>query len=607
MKPSFRRLPAIAAVLAVVLSALTISPAPPAQAQYTPAIGVSVLEDYLNAPWDLTFTPDRTMLYTQREGLIRARKPNGMDFSVLADMDDLDTGQESGLMAILVDRNFGNNRRFYTCQAHDNPREVQVIAWTISSDYTQATRVDDPLVGGIPAGETGRHNGCRLRFGRGSDELFISTGDAEIGSAPQDLWSLGGKVLRVKSTDGTGYPGNPFSSTTTPPGSPLVYTYGHRNVQGLALRPGTNQMWAVEHGPHKNDEINLLVRGGNYGWDPRTSEPSCTPGSTDEKCYGWDASMTDLVKFPDAIPAKWTQGDSEGAPILAPSGGIFLTGSQWGSWQRRLAVATLAGKRLLLFRVDSGGNIQGEPYRVPQLNMIRNENGETEPFRLRTPMMGPDGALYITTSNLGNNDKILRVTASRPPPPPPPPPDPDPPRGNNGGGGGGGGGSRARSTPTPVPNNPPEFEEGAIVTVSVRENSPAGTEVGDPITATDPEGDDVRYELGGRDAELFDIDEDTGQITVAEGAMLDYETDKLHAVTVTAEDIDGSGEQATIDVNIRITDDERLPGKADNYDANGDGALDVAEVLAPIKDYFDGNLTLEEVIAIINAYLDSGS
>ena len=208
----------------------------------------------------------------------------------------------------------------------------------------------------------------------------------------------------------------------------------------------------------------------------------------------------------------------------------------------------------------------------------------------------------ITLTIPANDGGVDRRT----PPTTPPTPTPRPTVGGVGGGGGGGGGSRPRPTPTPV-NTPPEFEEGAIVTVSVRENSPAGTKVGGPITATDRDGDDVRYELGGRDADLFVIDEDTGQITVAEGATLDYETDKLHAVTVIAEDIDGSGEQATIAVNINVTNDDRLPGKTDNYDADGNGALDLSEVLTAIKDYFDENLTLDEVIAIIKAYFDSGS
>ena len=85
---------------------------------------------------------------------------------------------------------------------------------------------------------------------------------------PQNLYSLGGKVLRVDASTGNGATGNPFSDTTTPSGSTRVYSYGHRNLQGLALRPGTSQMWSVEHGPRIDDEINLLASGKNYGWAP---------------------------------------------------------------------------------------------------------------------------------------------------------------------------------------------------------------------------------------------------------------------------------------------------------------------------------------------------
>ena len=118
---------------------------------------------------------------------------------------------------------------------------------------------------------------------------------------------LGGKVLRVNGMTGAAAPGNPLSS--------LVYSYGHRNIQGLALRPGTTQMWTVEHGPDVDDEINLLIFGGNYGWDP-------VPG------YNEDVPMTDLVKYPTAVEAKWSSGN----PTLATSGGIFLDGSDWDEW-----------------------------------------------------------------------------------------------------------------------------------------------------------------------------------------------------------------------------------------------------------------------------------
>ena len=226
-----------------------------------PEITVSTLVSGLNIPWDLAFTPDGTMLFTERGGKLSGRLTDGTVRTVTADFSDLFVLRESGLMAIIVDPDFASNRRFYTCQAHTGP-EVQVIAWTIDATYTTATRSVDPLVGGIPASATsGRHGGCRLRFGP-DGYLWIATGDAAVGTTPQGLNSLGGKVLRVDASTGAGAPGNPFVS------SPLIYTYGHRNVQGLALRPGTRQMWTVEHGPDVDDEINLLVAGGNYGWDP---------------------------------------------------------------------------------------------------------------------------------------------------------------------------------------------------------------------------------------------------------------------------------------------------------------------------------------------------
>lgn len=348
-------------------------------ADSVPAISVEEYVTGLNVPWDLAFAPDGTMLFTERSGNLFARLTGGRVQRITADMSDFRASGEGGLMSILVDPEFSSNRRFYTCQTHRDPREVQVIAWTVDDDYTEGTRANDPLVGGMPGG--GRHSGCRLRFGP-DGYLWIATGDAATGTVSQDLNSLGGKVLRVDASTGAGASGNPF------PSAPLVYTYGHRNVQGLALRPGTSQMWSVEHGPNVDDEINLLTAGGNYGWDP-------VPG------YNERVPMTDLAKFPSAVEARW----SSGRTTLAVSGGIFLEGTQWGAWEGRFAVAALRDMELHLFEFDSDGNLLSH-VSVAELNGTYG--------RLRSPVMGPDGALYITTSNRGN-DKILRVTATTSP------------------------------------------------------------------------------------------------------------------------------------------------------------------------------------------------
>ena len=345
-----------------------------------PNLRVATLVSGLSIPWDIAFTPDGTMLFTQRAGVLSSRLADGTVQTIDADFGDLFASGETGLMGIVVDPAFVSNRRFYTCQGHTGP-EIQVIAWTLNAAYTQATRVADPLVGGLPA-SSDRHGGCRLRFGP-EGYLWIATGDAASGTLPQDLTSLGGKVLRVDASTGAGAPTNPFAPSR-------VYTYGHRNVQGLALRPGTSQMWSVEHGPSIDDEINRLVAGRNYGWNP-------VPG------YNESVPMTDLVQFPDAVEAKW----SSGSPTLATSGGIFLEGDQWGVWEGRLAVATLADSKLRLFEFTPDGAFVSQVV-VAELNGVFG--------RLRTPMMGPDGALYVTTSNGGGVDRILRIAEADPVP-----------------------------------------------------------------------------------------------------------------------------------------------------------------------------------------------
>ena len=339
---------------------------PPNLVVSTPVSGLSI-------PWDLAFTPDGTMLFTQRAGVLSSRLADGTVGTVDADFAEVLSTGENGLMGIVVDPDFASNRRFYTCQTHVGP-EMQVIAWTIDAAYTIATRVADPLVGDMPTASS-RHGGCRLRFGP-EGYLWIATGDAATGTVPQDLTSLGGKVLRVDPSTGAGVSTNPFAPSR-------VYTYGHRNVQGLALRPGTSQMWSVEHGPAFDDEINLLVAGRNYGWDP-------VPG------YNQGVPMTDLVKFPDAVEAKW----SSGSTTLATSGGIFLEGAQWGVWEGRLAVATLKDSKLRLFEFTPEGDFVSQVV-VSELDGAYG--------RLRTPMMGPDGALYVTTSNGSGQDRILRI------------------------------------------------------------------------------------------------------------------------------------------------------------------------------------------------------
>ena len=544
-----------AVILAAVLAILAIAPERAdarsvAVSNGGPDIDVDVLVDGLSVPWDLDFTPDETMLFTQRSGILSARLTDGTVQIVTADFSDFRASGEGGFMAILVDPNFNANRRFYTCQTHFSPREVQVIAWTINTDYTEATRVSDPLVGGIPGG--GRHSGCRLRFGP-SGYLWIATGDGVNGTNSQDLASLGGKVLRVNASTGTGAPGNPFTS------APLVYTYGHRNVQGLARRPVSCQMWSVEHGPHVDDEINLLASGSNYGWDP-------VPG------YNESVSMTDLTKYPDAVEAKW----SSGSPTLATSGGIFLEGSHWGNWEGRFAVASLKDSTLRIFEFANDGAF---------VNQVVVTELDGTYGRLRTPMMGPDGALFVTTSN-GSNDKILRV---EPEDGVTELPRPSCPRhitqsGSNGDGTLGGFG------PAPVA---PKFDDGFRTERELPENAAPGDAVGDPVAATHQDELAITYSLSGTDASKFTVDEHTGQLHVREGVALILAS--TFTVNLTATDSAGFG--AIIIVDIEVIEPTLSP-----YDLNDNGVIERDEVIEAVADYFAGEIEKDEVIELIKLY-----
>ncbi|MGY2083825.1 PQQ-dependent sugar dehydrogenase [Blastococcus sp. SYSU DS0539] len=350
-----------------------------------PALTVEVVADGLDHPWDVAQAEDGTLLVDERADGFTAVLPDGTVQQVAADLGDLFATGETGLMGLALDPAFADNRRFYTCQgvSGGGAASIEVIAWTVAGDWRSARRVDDPLIGGIPVNErSGRHGGCRLAFGP-DGALLVGTGDNAVGTTPQDLGSLAGKVLRADPVTGEALPDNPFAAPDDG-AADLIWTYGHRNVQGLAVRPGTGQVYSVEHGPDRNDEVNLLQPGGNYGWDPAGG------GGYDES-----VPMTD-PGIEGAVPAVWDSG----APPIAPSDGTFLDGSQWGDYDGLLLLGALRGQHVLALRLDESGSLV-EQFRLPELDGTYG--------RIRTVEQGIDGALYVTTDNGGDRDQLLRV------------------------------------------------------------------------------------------------------------------------------------------------------------------------------------------------------
>ncbi|WP_410664639.1 PQQ-dependent sugar dehydrogenase [Amycolatopsis sp. lyj-84] len=390
------RTPAVVAITSLSLlvtacsgaSSETVQSAPPVTSK--PSVTKLKVEQVtagLEHGWDVGFLPGGKILVTQRPGKL-ALVEGGTKRDVAADFSDVHVRGEGGLMGMVISKDFAASREFITCQTHkegDKAVDIRLVTWRLSEDGASATKVKD-LLTGLPVNSSGRHSGCRPAFGA-DGALLVGTGDTARPAFPQDRTNLGGKVLRIDAKTGNPLPDNPFISSANP-NEQRVFTFGHRNVQGVTVRPGSGQVFTAEHGPTIDDEVNLERAGANYGWDP-------SKGGT-ETSYDEGVPMTDTQRFPDAVSPLWTTGEI----TEAICGAEFLTGSQWGALEGSLAVTALKGQKLLLFRLDDAGKVT-EVTLPPEFD---DKFG-----RLRAVRSAPDGSLYVTTSE-GKDDKLLRVT-----------------------------------------------------------------------------------------------------------------------------------------------------------------------------------------------------
>lgn len=344
-----------------------------------PALTVSTVLGGVHRPWDMAFTPHGGMLFSERSGAIKFRIVNTGAVRTLAVPADAVESGEGGMMGVAVDPGFRTNRRVYTCflSNRSGSLDVRLVRWRMNEAVTALTDRAD-IVTGLPV-SSGRHSGCRPRFGP-DGRIWMGTGDAAMPTVPQDPRSLGGKVLRI-DTSGRGVSGNAPS-----PFDPRIYTYGHRNVQGIAFSPG-GKAYSIEHGTSRDDEVNRLFAGANYGWDPR---PLSGPMFYDES-----RPMTDTTRHPDARPAVWSSGSS----TIAPSGGTFLSGARWKGWQSCLAMAVLKDHHLrILCFTTTGMGVTSQDVRI------------TDRGRLRSAVLNTNGNVYIATD--ADPGSILRVSPS---------------------------------------------------------------------------------------------------------------------------------------------------------------------------------------------------
>ncbi len=403
---------------ALVASALALA-APQAVAQ-TPNLTSAVLLDNLEYPWDMAFLPDGGMLFTEKCRGLSVRLASGEVRKLLgmkgaegyaAAAEDLFCEGQAGMMGVAVDPDFAQNRFIYvySTSSMTAPGSNRLMRMTLGEDLASVADrtdiVDDvpykPKASDHPFGGPGAHNGGRVRFSPGDGFLYLTTGDTHNGGVPQSPTLIGGKVLRI-DRDGNAAPDN-----AAPEGfDKRIYTYGHRNVQGIAFRPGDDAAFVAEHGPWHSDEITMLVNGGNGGWDPRPNVggrgdcPDAYCGYSPNQMDGMNPlermkfmPMTDTATYPDAMRPAWNNnGYSQGTGSAA-----FLTGAQWGDWEGRMAVGVMGiafggtppGERIDVIALSDDGSKAIQVLTVPA--------DAIPPGRYRSVVMGPDGALYVAT------------------------------------------------------------------------------------------------------------------------------------------------------------------------------------------------------------------
>ncbi len=382
MRRHARRAPALALLLALTAcgtpdgapAALQATSPPTPEANNPPALQVTVLVEGLDTPWAIAFADDGRIFVSERPGRIRVIRDGQLEPEPWMALDVAEVG-EAGLLGLALDPDFSENGYIYaahTYRAADGSLRNRLVR--LREDPQGRGTLDRVLVDGGRGASN--HDGGRVRFGP-DGMLYWTLGDAETPDLAQDVSALNGKVLRLNA-DGTIPADNPFADSP-------VYAYGLRNSQGLAWQPGTGRLYATEHGPSSatfccRDEVNLIEAGANYGWP----------------IVAGDETRQGLV------PPVITSGTTV---TWAPAGATFVSG---GPWDGSLLFAALRGQSLFRLILDPA-----DPRRA--LGLERHLEGEYG--RLRDVAQGPDGALYVLTSNSDGRgtprpggDQVLRIT-----------------------------------------------------------------------------------------------------------------------------------------------------------------------------------------------------
>ena len=329
-------------------------------------------------PWALAFLPGGRLLVTERPGRMRIVSRGGELSAPLKNVPAVWASGQGGLLDVATDAAFAQNRTIYFCYAEraDGGGRTAVARARLSDDGAprlDAVRVifrqQGPLSGG-------NHYGCRIAQGRDGN-LFVTLGEHfSHRDEAQNLGNHLGKIVRI-TPDGAPPPDNPFIGRDG--AKPEIWSYGHRNEQGLAINPATGVLWEIEHGPRGGDEVNIIGKGRNYGW-PVIG-------------YGIDYSGA-KIHHSTSKPGM-EQPIKSWVPSIAPSGMAFYTGRLFPKWDGSLFTGALAG--MMLVRLSLHGDaVTGEERLLQNLNE-----------RIRDVRQGPDGALWLVTDSSAG--RVLRV------------------------------------------------------------------------------------------------------------------------------------------------------------------------------------------------------
>lgn len=344
-------------------------------------IQIKTVASGLKHPWGMAFLPDGNMLVTERLGTLRIVSADGKIGEPISGVPAVHAKGQGGLLDVVLAPDFASSKKIYFSYAEPgdkgNSTAVSHATLRLSASENKLENVTR-IFSQQPKVDSNAHFGSRLVWAA-DGTLFITLGDRYTRKDDaQTLNNHHGKVIRINA-DGSVPKDNPF--VKTPGALPEIWSYGHRNMQGAALHPQTNQLWTGEHGPQGGDELNIDRAGKNYGW------PIITYGEN----YGGGKIGEGTHKSGMEQPAHYW------VPSIATAGFIFYTGDRFPAWKNNILLASLREKSLVRLVLE-GEKISKEER---LLNQAINE-------RLRQVVQGPDGLVYLLTDE--DNGKIYQIS-----------------------------------------------------------------------------------------------------------------------------------------------------------------------------------------------------